>query len=216
MKNFARKSADQLFATRRIENLTDGVFAIAMTLLVLDLKIPYGTAIASPSDLLTYFSQNAALFRNFLISFALLATMWAIHMRQFEQINRVDRHATMVNSVRLLLVVLIPFTASVAGNYPEILLARELMALNFFLLALATTWQWYYVCKHPEFSDDLTDSARMYGMRRNIAFTTVAGLVCVAVLLVHEYAYFLYFLIPVLMYFSTRNLKVVRKVEPAK
>lgn len=215
MKHFARKSADQLFATRRIENLTDGVFAIAMTLLVLDLKIPYGTAIANPQQMLDYFNQNGAQFRNFLISFLLLASLWAIHMRQFEQIDRVDRHATMVNSLRLLLVVLIPFTASVAGNYPDIPLARELMALNFFLIAVVTTWQWYYVSKHPEFSDDLTDCMRAYGIRRNIVFVLVAGLVAILVLFMNEYAYFFYFLIPIFMYAATRNLKPERKSTKA-
>jgi len=210
---FSRRTNDQLFATRRIENLTDGVFAIAMTVLVLDLKIPYGAVITSQQDMLNYFSQNAALFRNFIISFLLLATFWAIHMRQFEQVDRIDRHGTMVNSLRLLLVVLIPFTTSVAGNYPDIMIARELMALNFFLLSLATTWQWYYVSKHPEFSDDLTDSMRRYGMRRNLAFATVAGIVCIAVIFMHDYGYFFYFLIPVFMYFATRNLKVVRRSE---
>lgn len=207
---FSRRTNDQLFATRRIENLTDGVFAIAMTILVLELKIPYGTAIANPQELLNYFSQNAALFRNFLISFLLLASLWATHMRQFEQIDRVDRHATMVNSLRLLLVVLIPFTTSVAGNYPDIIIAQELMAINFFLIAVVTTWQWYYVSKHREFSDDLTNSMRQFGMRRDLSLVLIAGLVCVLVLFMGEYAYFAYFLIPILMYISTRNLKVVR------
>lgn len=213
MKHFARKTNDQLFSTRRIENLTDGVFAIAMTILVLELKIPYGTAIRDAQGMLNYFALNAALFRNFLISFLLLASLWATHMRQFEQVDRVDRHATMVNSLRLLLVVLIPFTTSVAGNYPEILVARELMALNFFLIALVTTWQWFYVSKHPEFSDDLTDSMRRFGLRRDVSLVFVAGLVSILVLFMDEYAYFFYFLIPILMYFSTRNLKVVRHSE---
>lgn len=213
MKHFTRRTPDQLFSTRRIENLTDGVFAIAMTILVLDLKIPYGTAITNPQEMLNYFSQNTALFRNFLISFLLLASLWATHMRQFEQVDRVDRHATMVNSLRLLLVVLIPFTTSVAGNYPEIMIARELMAINFLLLALATTWQWFYVSKHPEFSDDLTDSMRRFGMRRDLSLVFVAGLVAVLLLFMEEYAYFFYFLIPVMMYLTTRKLKVVRKAD---
>src|SRR5689334_11939849 len=134
---FDRKDKSELFSTRRVENLTDGIFAIAMTLLVLDLKIPYGTAISNQADLMRYFSDNAGQFRNFLISFLILAGFWAVHMRQFERVTKVDRHATMVNSARLLFVVLVPFTASVAGNYPSVIAARELMALNFLLVAAA-------------------------------------------------------------------------------
>ncbi len=199
LKHFRRTQGSDLFSTRRIENLTDGVFAIAMTILVLDLKIPYGTAIGNHGQLMAYLGQNAALFRNFIISFLLLATMWSIHMRQFEHVDRVDRHATMVNSLRLLLVVSIPFTASVAGNYPSLVTARELLALNFFFLSLASLWQWFYICRHPEFSHDMTDAGRSQGLRRNLAFTLVAAVVCGLVVPFGEFAYLAYFAIPLVM-----------------
>ena len=93
------------------------------------------------------------------------------------------------------------------------MIARELMAINFLLLALATTWQWFYVSKHPEFSDDLTDSMRRFGMRRDLSLVFVAGVVAVLLLFMEEYAYFFYFLIPVMMYLTTRKLKVVRKAD---
>jgi uncharacterized membrane protein len=208
MKLSKHQNEADLFSTRRVENLTDGVFAIAMTVLVLDLKIPYGAVIHDQSQLLQYFSENTGLFRNFLISFLILAGFWAVHMRQFERVTKVDRHATMVNSARLLFVVLIPFTASVAGNYPEIPLARELMALNFLLIAAVSLWQWYYISRNPQFTPELTEDDRKYGLRRNSSFVVVAALICILVIPFGEYAYFLYFLVPILMYFFTRSLRI--------
>ncbi len=205
MKLFKHQNKSDIYSTRRLESLTDCVFSVAMTLLVLDLKIPYGTAIANPQQLLDYFNQQSALFRNFVISFVLLAVMWAIHVRQFEHIKKVDRHAIMVNSVRLFLVVLIPFTASVSGNYPHIILARELLALNFFFLASVSLWQWYYMVHNPDFSDELTDIDNKKNLLRNVLFVTIAALVCLLVVPFGEYAYFAYFLIPILLFVFTRG-----------
>ncbi len=205
MKLYKHQDKSDVYSTRRVESITDCVFSVAMTLLVLDLKIPYGTAIKDPQQLLNYFSQQSAVFRNFVISFVLLAVMWAIHVRQFEHIKKVDRHAIMVNSVRLFLVVLIPFTASLSGNYPDIVLARELLAVNFFFLAAVSFWQWYYMAHNPDFSDELTQEDAARGMWRNGTFVVVAALVCVLVVPFGEYAYFAYFLIPIVLFFVTRN-----------
>lgn len=194
-----------MYSTRRVESLTDCVFSVAMTLLVLDLKIPYGTAIKDPQQLITYFNQQSAVFRNFVISFILLAVMWAIHLRQFEHIKKVDKHAIMVNSVRLFLVVLIPFTASVAGNYPDIILARELLAINFFFLSAVSLWQWYYMAHNPDFSNELNPEDTRVGMWRNGTFTVVAALVCLLVIPFGEWAYFAYFLIPLTLVFSYKG-----------
>jgi len=206
----AKKSIKHaLFSTRRIENLTDGVFAIAMTLLVLDLKIPIGAIITNQTDLINYLSQNGALFRNFLISFLMLAALWSIHMRQFEHITLVDRRVTALNSLRLLAVVFIPFTTSISGNYNNLPMARELLAINFLVIGIIAALQWLYICNHPEFSDSLTEADKAFGNRRNIIFVAVSFLVCLLVVQFSEYSYFAYFLMPIGMYLVAKDNSAV-------
>jgi uncharacterized membrane protein len=100
------------FSTRRLEALTDGVFAIAMTLLVLDLAVPNIDTVKNSADLWSALGPLSGNIISFSISFAILAIMWGIHVRQFDGIKRIDERVLNYNNLRLFIVVLIPFTTS--------------------------------------------------------------------------------------------------------
>ncbi len=133
-----------MFSTRRLEALTDGVFAIAMTLLVLDLSTDTFGNIQNSADLYHALQGMSTNIMSFIVAFLLLGSMWSIHTRQFEYITRTDRHMNFLNTVRLLLVVLIPFTTSISASYSGVVLGRVLLPINFLLLALASFYQWGY------------------------------------------------------------------------
>ena len=118
----------QRFSTRRLEALTDGVFAIAMTLLVLDLKVENLGEAATNQQLWEALAGMQSNLISFIVSFLLLGSMWAVHVRQFEYIKQADRRFTMINTLRLLAVVFMPFTTSLAGAYPNIVLGRVFAA----------------------------------------------------------------------------------------
>src|SRR4029453_6115844 len=86
------RTADCLMAshrdTARIEAFSDGVFAIAMTLLVLDIKVPHD--IAPPSSLLQALAHQWPVYLAFLTSFATILIMWINHHRLFTHISRGD------------------------------------------------------------------------------------------------------------------------------
>ncbi len=187
------------YSTRRLEALTDGVFAIAMTLLVLDLKVgEIGAAVTSDQLWQGLLNMQDSL-TSFTISFLLLGSMWAVHMRQFEFIKRADRHLTMINTLRLLTVVLIPLTTSIAGNYSDLLLGRVLFPLNFFLLALVSYWQWdYAVSKSDKFSENLTAADKAYLAARNKAILVIALVVVFLAAAIGEPAFLLFLLTPFL------------------
>ncbi|MBP7834795.1 DUF1211 domain-containing protein, partial [Candidatus Saccharibacteria bacterium] len=143
-----------LYSTRRMEALTDGVFAIAMTLLILDLDVTKFGQVLNNQQLVHIFSNDfSTTFISFLISFLLLGSMWAVHARQFDSIKYTDRTLMMINNLRLLTVVLIPFTTSLSGAYPDLLLAKILFPINFLLLSIASSVEWNYATSKEVFYD---------------------------------------------------------------
>ncbi|MDX2377240.1 TMEM175 family protein [Microbacterium sp. LRZ72] len=135
---------DATMATTRTEAYTDAVFAIAATLLVLDLTADSIGKIDSDGQLwqaLGDMSQNIV---GFVISFWLLSMLWVIHLRQFRDIVRVDTVLLWLNNARLLFIVLIPFTTSLAADYFDWYAGRMLLPINFFFAALFghLSWRW--------------------------------------------------------------------------
>ena len=92
----------------RLIFLSDGVFAIAMTLLVVDLAVPI-VASGATSELSTRLWELRPKYVSFLVSFLVIATYWANHQRIFQYIVRVDGTLVWLNIVLLLCIAFQPF-----------------------------------------------------------------------------------------------------------
>jgi uncharacterized membrane protein len=107
----------ELFTPRRLENLTDGVFAIVMTLLVLELSIPVisGTSVGTELSqrLLTMWPK----YLSYLVSFLMLGLWWLYHHGVFGNIKRIDGRLIWLNIFFLMFVSLIPFSTSLVSAY---------------------------------------------------------------------------------------------------
>lgn len=199
------KGSSEDFSTRRIEALTDGVFAIAMTLLVLDIKVDDLHTIVTNGQLWHMLSGMQERFLAFVVSFLVLGSMWAVHMRQFEYIKRADRHLTFINNLRLLAAVVMPLTTSIAGDYHDLMLGRVLLPLNFFVLALISYWQWNYAISDDRkfYDEKLTKAKKLAFEQRNKLILGMSLFVTVAVALLGSEAYILFLLTPfVIRYFN--------------
>ncbi len=132
------------YSTSRLEAYTDGVFAIAATLLVLDLTTTAIGEVGSDAELWAALGRMWPNFQSFAISFALLSGLWFIHLQQFRGIARADAVLIWLNAARLLFVVLIPFTTSLVSDYAEFYAGRMLLPINFFFAALFghLSWRW--------------------------------------------------------------------------
>lgn len=198
MKALLQKRGE-LYSTRRVENLTDGVFAIAMTLLVLDLVVPQINGVVTDSILwksLTALSPNLI---SFTLSFIILGLMWSIHTRQFEYITKVDDTLVTLNTLRLFIVVLIPFTTSLNGHYPSLIIGQVFYPLNLFLLALVTYIQGVYASRHREFYSQYNEANIRAGQNRSLVFLIISGLVCLAIIPLGNIAFFGFLLIPLVL-----------------
>ncbi|TDU90689.1 putative membrane protein [Kribbella voronezhensis] len=94
--------------TARLEAFSDGVFAIAITLLIIEIKVPEDT-----SHLLTKLGELWPSYLGFVISFLVIGLIWANHHAMFDHIVTADRTLLFLNTVLLMLVVFIPFSAGV-------------------------------------------------------------------------------------------------------
>jgi len=120
----------------RLEAFSDGVFAIAMTLLVLELTLlPKDVANGIPLwDALTHLWPK---FLSFTLSFATILIMWVNHHGLFRRIRKVDAHLLFTNGLLLLFVTFIPFPTALLGDYLTVhgTAADARVAAGFYALA---------------------------------------------------------------------------------
>lgn len=101
----------------RLLTLSDGVFAIAMTLLALDLKVPDLGSHVSDAQLRHALAHNTASYGSYLLTFYIIATYWGRHRRLVRSV--VTTHPTLIRDTLFLLLIVaaMPFPASLLGRY---------------------------------------------------------------------------------------------------
>ena len=107
----------------RIETLVDGVFAIAMTILVLEVKVPDLVDRRSASELVEALLHHGYVIAAYFFSFAMLAIFWVWHHRLAEKVREIDLPLLVCIVVFLSLVCFFPFAAALLGRYPANLAA---------------------------------------------------------------------------------------------
>jgi uncharacterized membrane protein len=135
--------------TGRIEAFSDGVFAIAITLLILDIKVPHASE--SGVGLGTLLLRQWPSYVAFLASFATIGIMWINHHRLFTYIVRSNHALLLLNSLLLLGVVVVPFPTALVAEYfghEGEHLAVTLFSGTFFLIAIIFNLLWRYASKH--------------------------------------------------------------------
>ncbi|MFA9262229.1 MAG: TMEM175 family protein [Undibacterium sp.] len=123
----------------RLEALSDGVFAIVMTLLVIEITVP---ELEHPLDaeLWSELLHLAPLFLSYFVSFTVLAMFWISHNFFYGAFTKVvNRQLVLLNMLYLSFVALIPFSAHFLGSYPESKLAVLVYGCNVLLLGMVST-----------------------------------------------------------------------------
>jgi uncharacterized membrane protein len=106
-----------LVSTARTEAFSDGVFAIAITLLVLDLKVPPPVDASDPSGFAARLLAEWPGYVGYLLSFAMIGIMWANHHNIFRYVRRTDNTFVLLNVFLLLCVSFVPFPTAVLARY---------------------------------------------------------------------------------------------------
>lgn len=115
----------------RLDALSDGIFAIVMTLLVIELKVPVLHEAVTSRELAHVIGEEYPLFLSFLLSFALLFTYWRAHSSFMSSYAKnVDKVLTNINAIFFFFVALIPFSTHLLGRYSDNQFAVFVIGIN--------------------------------------------------------------------------------------
>lgn len=163
-----------LLPTTRTEALSDGIFAFAMTLLVLDLQFP-DAALLSGTPLYKLLIGQLPRFINYFTSFILLAVFWVVHHQIFYHIKRSNQTILWLNIILLSFVVLIPFSTSLVGDFDAHVAAEVFFAGNMFIIGMLNFTIWTYATWQRRLTDpDLDEEFIKEARWQNLAVPGVS------------------------------------------
>lgn len=164
----------------RVELFSDGVFAIAITLLVLEL-----IQILHPKtemDLLTTCLHHWQSFLAFFIGFTTILICWINHHVAFEYIHKVDTNFLWVNGFLLFVVTLTPFPTAILAEYlqKESTIALAVFGFNYILISIAANGICSYAYNHHLIAEDDRTYFHSYRLiyRYSIYYTVFAFFMC--------------------------------------
>ena len=157
--------------TGRIEAFSDGVYAIAITLLVLDIKVPHD--LPESSRLIDALLAQWPTYFAFVTSFATIGIMWINHHRMFSQIKRADQLLLVLNGLLLLGVTFVPFPTALLAEYigePDQHVAAMVYSGTFVVIAIFFNLLWRYAAHKNRLLDARSDPHAVAAISRQYAF----------------------------------------------
>jgi Predicted integral membrane protein len=157
---------------RRIETLVDGIFAIAMTLLVLGIAVP---SVANPTEASLYKALIDLLpnFYSYFISFVLLAVFWRINHLQFNRIKRADGTLLWIIIIWLLFVALVPFSAFFVGEYGNFQIPNIFFDMNLFFIGFLLFLNWRHALNNG-LVDEVDEKTRKSSLKVNLMLPVIS------------------------------------------
>ncbi len=153
-------------SVERIAALSDGVFAVAMTLLVLDLKAPAAELVHTDAALATALLDIAPRLAVFLLSFLTLGIFWVGQQAQLTYLDRSDRHLSWLHLIFLFFICLMPFSTTLMAEFLRLRLALALYWLNILALGLALLATWTRAARANLLKPDATPEIQAAICRR--------------------------------------------------
>lgn len=164
------------FSTDRLKAITDGVIAIVITLLVLELSIPVVKELPDPEGLWPEVKHLWREYVAYAVSFFIVGLLWLYHHNVFRHIRAADGRLLLMNMLFLLSVSIMPFSSALVARNSDERLAAIIYGASLFLAAAAMAGIFAYASwQHRLVDEDMTDE---FIRRENI--TSVALMVVLA------------------------------------
>ncbi len=174
----------------RILFFSDAVMAIAITLLVIDLRVPEMARGFAPAKLAPALLRLWPNYLGYLLSFFIIGNYWFSHHRLFRPIRRYDDRLTWLNLLFLFFTALLPFSTRLIGLYPGTRTSVLVYSLNILPLALIS----YAMARHAYSGNRLVDaSVDAAEVRRYLDFIrrgTAVFVICLIISVVFPVAFF--------------------------
>ncbi|HTS15030.1 MAG TPA: TMEM175 family protein [Candidatus Sulfotelmatobacter sp.] len=152
----------------RLVQFSDGVFTVALTLLVVDLGVPDLAPGVTEADLQRALQAQIPNVLAFLLTFWVVALYWLTHHRHFRLIHRYDGRLLLLNLVFLMTIVFIPWPTAVLGHYGNYVTAWVLYAGAMAAIGAAATTLWWYGSGPHGLADGVTPGLRRYYAARSL------------------------------------------------
>ncbi|AXV37741.1 MAG: DUF1211 domain-containing protein [Methanobacteriaceae archaeon] len=194
-KNMEQRNRDVWMTTQRIETLVDGIFAISMTLLVLNLDIPQITGVVSNAAIWNALVNLWPKIFTYGLSFVLLAIFWRVNHQQFYLIKKSDTTLLWINIFWLMFVALVPFSTSLVGEYGEFEISELFFQINFLLIGIFFNLNWRYAVSRGLLEESVTPEKIEHVKRINIVLPVAAVFAIILVFIIPSYSSLAYLLI---------------------
>ena len=198
--------------TDRIETLTDGIFAKAMTLLVLSIEVPTLPAPVTPAVFSAYVTSILPQIFIYVIGFILLAVFWMNH-HIFFVIERTNTTLLWINILWLMSIALVPFSTAIVGRYGQFQLAQLIFDVNMLIIGLLWYANWSYASRKGFVAEKVMPYAVQ--IRRSNLSLPVLAIMAITVSFISPAGSFLVFvLVPVIFTLYTVARRVKERRSP--
>jgi uncharacterized membrane protein len=148
---------DPALGLERIVFFSDAVMAIAITLLAIDLKVPVLSADLASSQLAGSLVALAPRLMSLMVSFIVIGVYWTSHHRYFTYIKRYNGMLIFLNMLFLFFIILMPFVASLLGQYPHTPVGVITYAAAVAITGLSISSIWWYASWNNRLVDENMD-----------------------------------------------------------
>ena len=200
------------FTKSRVETFSDGVFAIIITLLILEIKVPEMHAPVTISELAGKLLDILPKFIAWVISFLTVAVIWVNHHRLFESLKHINHSIFWLNANLLLWVSFLPFPTALMGDYPQNSLAVSFYGLSSFMMGIAFLIFRIYMWKFPEITNDFTKDELWRGVRNVFIFGPLTYLIGATTAWIHPFIAFAFYAL-VTIYFIFPKSTALEKTD---
>lgn len=152
----------------RIFSLSDGVFAIVLTLLTLSIDVPKLSPDAGDLQVWKALKLDGHALVGYALSYFVVGVYWTVHHRMFLMIVRHDRRLVWRNLYFLFVLSLLPFTTSLSTGNSSSRLAWALYAANVVLIGTNIYFIWLYVCRHGHVDESVSVRKRHVFLMRSL------------------------------------------------
>jgi uncharacterized membrane protein len=199
----------------RLEQLGDGIFAIVMTLLVLELRVPDGAAVPTNAAVWGVVVSTVPQILSYLLSFLLLFTYWRGHHAIASVLaQNIDAKLTTINAFFFLLVGLVPFSTVLLGKYYQAQLAVALYGLNIVAIGLLLYWMREYIIGSPTIRNAEMDPVQLRHSTLRILVPVYTALIAVLISFWNVHLSLLLFTLVIIFNLSSRSTTFLSKLFP--
>ena len=193
---------------------SDGVFAICITLLIIEIKVPNREELSIYTDasLWKYLSHNSLDFLGFLISFGIIGHYWSVHHRIFGYVQNYTNSLIWINLAFLFSVVLLPFSSGLLGEYgsdTNMLLPYTVYVANICFTAFMNCWMWLYLSNPGRnlLTHRISSARVQLGLYRSLVPPAIFILALIVSFFLPVISRFIPILIPIILHWGMKGIE---------